>query len=98
MKNLLSILGLFGALLDSGALIPGVALCLGLYIGYILLSARNVVPMTKDEIDSLWKFHMQTKCCKAKTCHEITKKKKVIVYECEFGFKQIQNKPLINVG
>lgn len=98
MKNLLSILGLFGALLDSGALIPGVALCLGLYIGYILLSARNVVPMTKDEIDSLWKFHMQTKCCKAKTCHEITKKKKVIVYECECGFKQNQNKPLINVG
>ncbi len=98
MKNLLSILGLFGALLDSGALIPGVALCLGLYIGYILLSARNVVPMTKDEIDSLWKFHMQTKCCKAKTCHEITKKKKVMVYECECGFKQIQNKPLIHVG
>jgi len=98
VKKLLSILGLFGALLDSGALIPGVALCLGLYIGYILLSARNVVPMTKDEIDSLWKFHKQTKCCNAKTWHEITKKKKVIGYECECGFKQIQNKPLINVG
>ena len=91
-------LELFEVLLDSGALIPGVALCFGLYIGYILLSARNVIPLTKDEIDTLWKFHRQTKCCKAKTWHEITKKKKLIGYECECGFQHIQKKPLINVG
>ena len=91
-------LGLFEAILDSGALIPGVALCLGLYIVYILLSARNVFPITKDEIDTLWKFHRQTKCCKAKTWHEITKKKKLIGYACECGFQHIQKKPLINVG
>ena len=91
------ILGLFDAILDSGVLIPGLALCFGFYIAYVLLSARNIVPMTSEEIETLWKFHQQTKCCKAKTWHEITKKKKVIGYECECGFKQIQKKPLINV-
>ena len=92
------VLGLFEVILDSGVLIPGLALCFGFYIAYVLLSARNVVPMTSEGIDTLWKFHKQTKCCKAETWHEITKKKIVIGYECECGFKQIQKKPLITVG
>ena len=92
------VLGLFEVILDSGVLIPGLALCFGFYIAYVLLSARNVVPMTSEEIDTLWKFHKQTKCCKAETWHEITKKKKVIGYECDCGFKQIQKKHLITVG
>ena len=92
------ILGLFEVILDSGVLIPGLALCFGFYIAYVLLSARNVVPMTSEEIETLWKFHKQTKCCKAETWHEITKKKKLIGYECDCGFKQIQTKPLIDVS
>ena len=92
------ILGLFEVILDSGVLIPGLALCFGFYIAYVLLSARNVIPITPEEIETLWKFHKQTKCCKAETWHEITKKKKLIGYECDCGFKQIQKKPLINVS
>ena len=92
------VLGLFEVILDSGVLIPGLALCFGFYIAYVLLSARNVVPMTSEEIDTLWKFHKQTKCCKAETWHEITKKKKIIGYECECGFKHIQKKPLVTLG
>ncbi len=84
--------------MDSGVLIPGLALCFGFYIAYVLLSAKNVIPMTPEEIETLWKFHKQTKCCKAETWHEITKKKKLIGYECDCGFKQIQTKPLINVS
>jgi hypothetical protein len=95
---LAQILGLLEVILDSGVLIPGLALCFGFYVAYVLLSARNVVPMTSVEIETLWKFHKQTKCCKAETWHEITKKKKLIGYECECGFKQIQKKPLITVG
>ena len=91
-------LGLFEVILDSGVLIPGLALCFGFYIAYVLLSARNVVPLTNEEIETLWKFHKQTKCCKAKTWDEITKKKKIVGYECECGFRHIQKKPLITVG
>ena len=79
-------------------LIPGLALCFGFYIAYVLLSARNVVPMTSEEVDTLWKFHKQTKCCGAQTWHEITKKQKLIGYECECGFKHIQKKPLVTVS
>ena len=95
---MVQILGLFEVILDSGVLIPGLALCFGFYIAYVLLSAKNVIPMTPEEIETLWKFHKQTKCCKAETWHEITKKKKLIGYECDCGFKQIQKKPLINVS
>ena len=88
----------FGWLLNSGALIPGLALCFGFYIGYLLLSARNVVPMTPEEAELLWRFHKQKDCCKAETWHEVTKKNKLIGFECDCGFRHVQKKPLINTG
>jgi hypothetical protein len=97
VKTLAQILELFEALLDSGVLIPGLALCFGFYIAYLLLSARNVVPMTREEAETLWKFHKQKTGCKAETWREITKKKKLVGFECECGFKHIQKKPLITV-
>jgi len=98
VKNLTQILELLGTLLDSGVLIPGLALCFGFYIAYLLLSARHVVPMTLEEAETLWKFHRQKTCCKAETWREITKKKKLIGFECECGFRSIQKKPLVTVG
>ncbi|MBT8171936.1 hypothetical protein KJN74_03605 [Candidatus Bathyarchaeota archaeon] len=92
------IIGLLDVIMDSGVLIPGLALCFGFYIAYIFLSARHVVPMTTNEIETLWKFHKQTKCCKANNWKEITKKKKLIGYECECGHRHVQKKPLITVG
>jgi hypothetical protein len=95
VKTLAQILELLEALLDSGVLIPGLALCFGFYIAYLLLSARHVVPLTREEAETLWKFHKQKTGCKAETWREITKKKKLIGFECECGFKHIQKKPLI---
>ena len=92
------ILELLETLLDSGVLIPGLALCLGFYIAYLLLSARNVVPMSREEAETLWKFHKQKTGCNAETWREITKKKKLIGFECECGFKHIQKKPLVSVS
>jgi len=83
-------------LLDSGALIPGLALIFGLYIAWILLSAKRTVPLSQEEIEMLWKFHKQKMKCKAKSVHEIVKKKKIVGFECECGYKQMQNKPLVN--
>lgn len=91
-------MGLLEAIMDSGVLIPGLALCFGFYVAYIILSARQVIPMTHNEIETLWKFHKQTKCCNAKNWNEITKKKKIIGYECECGHKHVQKKPIITVG
>ena len=91
-------MGLLEPFLESGVLIPGLALCFGFSMSYILLSARNIVPMPREEAEKLRKFHKQTKGCKAQTWHEITKKNKVIGYECECGYKHIQKKHLITVG
>ena len=89
---------LLEVLLNSGVLIPGLALCFGLYIAYILLSAKNIVPMNEEEAESLWKFHRATKCCGAKKWQKITKRNKLIGFECECGYKHVQKKPLITVG
>ena len=91
-------LRLLESFFDSGVLIPGLALCFGFYIAYLLLSARNVVPMTKEEAETLWKFHKQKLCCQAEQWYEITKKNKLVGFECDCGFKQIQKKHLITVG
>ena len=89
---------LLEVLLNSGVLIPGLALCFGLYIAYILLSAKNIVPMNEEEAESLWKFHRSTKCCGAEKWQKITKRNKLIGFECECGYKHVQKKPLITVG
>ena len=91
-------LGLLESFLESGVLIPGLALCFGFYIVYVLLSARNVMPMSRDEAEKLWRFHRQTKCCNAQTWKEIEKKKKLVGFECDCGHKHIQKKHLITVG
>jgi hypothetical protein len=95
---LVHFLGFLESFLDSGVLIPGLALCFGFYIAYLLLSARNVVPMTRKEAETLWKFHKQKSCCQAEQWYEIAKKNKLIGFECDCGFKQIQKKHLITVG
>jgi len=84
--------------LSSGVLIPGLALGFGFYIGYLLLAARNIVPITTDEVETLWKFHKQKDCCKSKTWHEIIKNNKLVGFECECGHKHIQKKPLITIS
>ena len=89
---------LFGALLDSGVLIPGLALCFGFYVAYVLLSARHVVPLTEKEAETIWKFHRQSTCCKAEAWNEITKKQKLIGFECECGYRHVQKKPVVTVG
>jgi hypothetical protein len=91
-------LELLEVLLNSGVLIPGLALCFGLYIAYILLSAKNIVPMNEEEAESLWKFHRATKCCGVEKWQKITKRNKLIGFECECGYKHVQKKPLITVG
>jgi hypothetical protein len=95
---LTQILGIFEVILDSGVLIPSLALAFGFYIAYILLSARNVFPMTKEEAETLWKFHKQKDCYKAEKWHEVIKRNKIVGYECECGFRHIQNKHLVAVG
>jgi hypothetical protein len=85
------------ALLDSGVLIPAIWLCLGLAIAWLLLSAKRVVPLTREEAETLWKFHKQKTGCRAESWREIVRGNRIIGFECECGHKHVQKKHIITV-
>ena len=86
------------ALLNSGVLIPAMWLSLGFATAWILLSAKRVVPLTRKEAETLWKVHKQKTLCRAKSWHEIVRKKKVIGFKCECGHEHIQKKHVITIN
>jgi hypothetical protein len=90
------ILGLLESFLESGVLIPGLALSFGFLVAYLLISAKHYVPLTAEEVETLWKFHKQKTNCQAKKWREIKKTKKIVGFECECGHNHIQKKPIIN--
>ena len=85
------------ALLNSGVLIPAIWLSLGFCTAWLLLSAKRVVPLTREEAETLWKFHKQTMRCGAKGWHKVVRKDEIIGFECDCGHKHIQKKHIINV-
>jgi len=86
------------ALLDSGVLIPALWLSWGFVIAWILLSAKRVVPLTREEAETLWKFHKQKTKCRAESWQEIVRGNKIIGFECECGHKHVQKKHIITIN
>ena len=84
--------------LSSGVLIPAIWLSLGLAIAWFLLSAKRVVPVTKEEAETLWKVHRQQAHCSSKKWKEIVKSNKVVGFECECGHKHVQKKHIITIN
>jgi hypothetical protein len=86
------------ALLNSGVLIPAIWLSLGFFIAWFLLSAKRVVPLTREEAETLWKVHKQQALCRARGWQEIVNKNKIIGFECDCGHKHIQKKHIITIN
>ena len=86
------------ALLDSGVLIPAIWLSLGFLIAWLLLSAKRVVPLTRKEAETLWKFHKQKTNCRAESWREIVRRNKIIGFECKCGHKHVQKKHIITIN
>ena len=89
---------IFDALLSSGVLIPAMWLSLGFVIAWFLLSAKRTVPLTKNEAETLWKFHKQKSPCQAKKWNEIVRANKIVGFECECGYEHVQTKHLITIN
>jgi hypothetical protein len=83
-------------LFGSGVFVPAIWLSLGVFISWFLLSARINVPLTQNEIETLWTFHKQNRACNAKDWKKIIRKNDCVGFECECGHTHIQKKPLIN--
>jgi hypothetical protein len=85
-------------LLDSGVLIFGLALCFGFYVTWLLLSAKRVVPIPREDFEMLWKLHKQKIRSRDMEMREIVRRNKIVGFECQCRCKYIQNKPIINVS
>jgi hypothetical protein len=86
------------SLLSSGVLIPAIWLSLGLAIAWFLLSAKRSVPVTKEEAKTLWTIHKQQTQCGAKGWKEVTKRNKIVGFECDCGHIHIQKKHIITIN
>jgi len=86
------------ALFDSGALTLAIWLSLGVFTAWLLLSAKRAVPLTQKEAETLWKDHKQKTMCSAESWREIVSRNRIIGFECECGYRQVQKKPIINIG
>ncbi|HDQ06868.1 MAG TPA: hypothetical protein ENN36_09160 [Candidatus Bathyarchaeota archaeon] len=89
---------IFEALLNSGVLIPAIWLSLGFAIAWFLLSAKRVVPLSREEAETLWKFHKQKTDCRAESWREIVQGERIVGFECACGHKHIQKKHLITIN
>jgi len=85
-------------LLDSGVLIPAIWLSLGLAIAWLLLSAKRVVPLSREEAETLWKFHKQKTGCRAESWREIVRGDRIVGFECACGHKHVQKKHIITIN
>lgn len=85
-------------LLDSGVLIPAIWLSLGLAIAWLLLSAKRVVPLSREEAETLWKFHKQKTGCRAESWREIVRGNRIVGFECACGHKHVQKKHIITIN
>ena len=85
-------------LLNSGVLIPAMWLSLGFVIAWFLVSAKRNVPLSREEAETLWKFHKQKECCGAESWLEIVKDNKVVGFECDCGHRHVQTKHLITMN
>ena len=85
-------------LLDSGVLMPAIWLSLGLAIAWLLLSAKRVVPLSREEAETLWKFHKQKTGCRAESWREIVRGNRIVGFECACGHKHVQKKHIITIN
>ena len=81
--NLSPILETLIDLLDSGLLILGLALCFGFYVTWLLLSAKRIVPIPRDDFEMPWKFHKQKTRSRDTEMREIVRRNKIVGFECQ---------------
>jgi hypothetical protein len=86
------------ALLDSQLVRLVILLGICLFTVWLLLSAKRVVPLTRKDTETLWKVHKQKTLCRAESWKEITRRNKIIGFECECGHRHVQKKPVVAIG
>lgn len=68
--------------------------CFAGYTTWYFTSANKYVPITSNEASILWKIHKRAVRCKAKKWREIRHGGKTVGFECECGYRHIQESPI----
>ena len=61
---------------------------------WLLLAAKRVVPLTREDAETLWKFNKQKTQCRAKNWREITHKKKMWALNADADIGMFKRSPL----
>lgn len=78
-------------------IVPVVFVSVGYLFSWLFFMAKRHQPISKKEVDILWKSHRQFSQCKAKKYEKITRDEKIVGYKCECGYEHKQKRPIINL-
>ena len=77
-------------------IVPVVFVCVGYLFSWLFFMAKRHQPISKKEVDILWKSHRQFSQCKAKKYEKITRGEKIVGYKCECGYEHKQKRPAMD--
>lgn len=74
-------------------LVCGFWLALGVYAFWFLFKAKELQPLTLDDLALTWKLHKRQTGCKASCIHDLlVKNDEVVGFKCECGHEYIQSR------
>lgn len=78
----------------SEILMPTMWTCFAAYTSWLVVRAKKYAPLTTEEAKLLWEMHKKKTQCEAKKWTGITRKNRIIGFECGCGYKHTQKRPI----
>lgn len=77
-------------------LVFGFWLALGVYVSWYVFKAKDLQPLTLDNLALTWKLHKHQSGCKSSYIHDLlVRNDEVVGFKCECGHEFIQKRPII---
>jgi len=67
---------------------------LGGYTAWYFSKARELHPLTIEELAILWKIHKNENACVSTTVQKIVHKDKIVGFECDCGYRYVSKRPI----
>ena len=76
-------------------IMPSIWACLALYAAWFFVRLKSYSAISPTEAKQLWMIHRRDANCNGRKWRQVKRGKKTIGYECECGYKHLQQKPII---
>jgi len=74
---------------------PAVWVLLVSYLTWYFAKVKRYSPISQTEAKQLWIIHKQSSNCCGKKWHQVKNRNQTVGFECECGYKHMQEKPLV---